>query len=165
MPIWKGKLGGFLMRSSQRGLQKSLSSFRICGKRLSYNILWTERLNTYLSVSFHGWRSSNVLRQTIFHSQPNDFSFSADWFSVLFQKKWSMAERWPEQLSVYNNLIIIYLYCVLKDEAGFFGKFQCRGMSLDGLLLPKMELRVVFVKNECRTPAVMNCEGVRHPDV
>ena len=137
MPIWKGKLGGFLMRSSQRGLQKSLSSFRICGKRLSYNILWTERLNTYLSVSFHGWRSSNVLRQTIFHSQPIGFSFSADWFSVLFQKKWSMAERWPEQLSVYNNLIIIYLYCVLKDEAGFLENSSVGGCPSMACCYPK----------------------------
>ena len=34
-------------------------------------------------------------------------------------------------------------------------------MSLDGLLLPKMELRVVFVKNGSRTLAIMNRKGVR----
>ena len=90
------------------------------GKYLLYNILRTERWNAHLSVPFHGWEPSNALRQTILQSKPNDFSFSADWFSVLFPAEWSLAERCLKHPSVHNIQVMKGLTYILKDEGCFF---------------------------------------------
>ena len=65
------------------------------------------------------WEIFFVLRQTIFQSQPNDFSISGERFSVLRQMKWSLAERCLKHPSVCNFNIMRGLYRNLKDEVSF----------------------------------------------
>ena len=65
------------------------------------------------------WEIFFVLRQTIFQSQPNDFSISGERFSVLRQMKWSLAERYLKHPSVCNFNIMSGLHCNLKDEGSF----------------------------------------------
>ena len=59
------------------------------------------------------------LRKAVKSSQPNDFSISAERFSVLRQMKWSLAERYLKHPSACNINIMSGLRCTLKDE-GFF---------------------------------------------
>ena len=59
------------------------------------------------------------LRKAVKSSQPNDFSISAERFSVLRQMKWSLAERYLKHPSFCNFNIMRGLYRNLKDEGSF----------------------------------------------
>ena len=59
------------------------------------------------------------LRKAVKSSQPNDFSISAERFSVLRQMKWSLAERYLKYPSACNINIMSGLRCNLKNEVSF----------------------------------------------
>ena len=76
----------------------------------------------------HGIKSLAAARKIVLsrmknHSQPNDFSFGAEKNSVMTKAMVtslrSTAERWSDERSSSNQLIINLLYQNLKDEWQF----------------------------------------------